>query len=109
MQGSGPRSSTPFSTLFRRGRRAQIAGTFANLSSADDPGSPATARQVETLRGCVARMRDAGVAPGIVHLANSAGMLAHPETWFDAVRPGLALYGVTPSERRGRPGARRRR
>jgi alanine racemase len=83
--------------LFRRGRRAQIAGTFANLSSADDPGSPATARQVEILRGCVTRMKDAGVAPGLVHLANSAGVLAHPETWFDAVRPGLALYGVAPA------------
>jgi alanine racemase len=83
--------------MFRRSRRAQISGTFANLSSADDPGSPATARQVETLRVCVTRMRDAGVSPGLVHLANSAGVLAHPETWFDAVRPGLALYGVTPA------------
>ena len=83
--------------LFRRGRRAQIAGTFANLSSADDPGSPATARQAEILLACVTRMRDAGVAPGLVHLANSAGVLAHPETWLDAVRPGLALYGVAPA------------
>jgi alanine racemase len=84
--------------LFRGGRRAQIAGTFANLSSADDPGSPETARQVGVLRGCLARMRDAGLSPGLVHLANSAGVLAHPDTWFDAVRPGLALYGVAPSE-----------
>jgi alanine racemase len=95
--GVRPEELDPILDLFRRGRRAKIAGTFANLSSADDPASPATARQVETLRGCVARMRDAGVAPGVVHLANSAGVLAHPETWFDAVRPGLALYGVTPS------------
>ncbi|HEY2798804.1 MAG TPA: alanine racemase [Thermoanaerobaculia bacterium] len=83
--------------LFRRGRRAQIAGTFATLSSADDPCSPETARQLEILRGCVARMREAGVAPGLVHLANSAAVLAHRETWLDAVRPGLALYGVPPS------------
>ncbi len=95
--GVRPEELDPILDLFRRSRRAQIAGTFASLSSADDPASPATARQVETLRGCVARMRDAGVGPGVVHLANSAGVLAHPETWFDAVRPGLALYGVTPS------------
>lgn len=78
--------------------RAELAGTFANLSSADDPGSPATARQVAVLRDCLAQLRDAGVSPGLVHLANSAGILAHPESWFDAVRPGLALYGVPPSE-----------
>ncbi|HEY1252332.1 MAG TPA: alanine racemase [Thermoanaerobaculia bacterium] len=84
--------------LFQRARHAQIAGTFANLSSADDPASPETARQVQALRDCLARMRDAGVSPGLVHLANSAGVLAHPDTWFDAVRPGLALYGVAPSD-----------
>ena len=83
---------------FRGARRARITGTFANLSSADDPASPATARQVEALRGCLQRMRAAGVEPGMVHLANSAGTLAHPDTWFDAVRPGLALYGVSPSD-----------
>jgi alanine racemase len=43
-------------------------------------------------------MRDAGVSPGLVHLANSAAILAHPDSWFDGVRPGLALYGVPPSE-----------
>jgi alanine racemase len=83
---------------FRSARRARITGTFANLSNADDPASPATARQVEALRGCLARMRAAGVEPGTVHLANSAGTLAHPDSWFDAVRPGLALYGVSPSD-----------
>lgn len=81
--------------------RAQIAGTFANLSSADDPGSPATARQVLILRGCIERMRAAGVSPGLVHLANSAGILSHPDSWFDGVRPGIALYGVAPAEALG--------
>jgi alanine racemase len=85
-------------TSFRDARRARITGTFANLSNADDPGSPATARQIEAFRGCLARMRAAGVDPGTVHLANSAGTLAHPDSWFDAVRPGLALYGVPPSD-----------
>ncbi len=76
----------------------RLAGTFANLSSADDPRSPATAHQASALRDCVARMRGAGVEPGLVHLANSAGILAHRDSWFDGVRPGLALYGVAPSD-----------
>ena len=33
----------------------------------------------------------------MVHAANSAGVLFHPESWFDAVRPGVALYGINPS------------
>lgn len=96
--GIRPEELEPILNAFRGARRARITGTFANLSHADDPASPATARQVEILRGCLERMRAAGVDPGMVHLANSAGTLAHPDTWFDAVRPGLALYGVSPSE-----------
>ena len=84
--------------VWKSDRRAELAGTFANLSSADDPASPATARQVAVMRECLARMRDAGVSPGLVHLANSAGVLAHPDSWFDGVRPGLALYGIAPSD-----------
>ena len=84
--------------ILKSDRRAELAGTFANLSAADDPGSPETGRQVTAMRACVARIREAGISPGIVHMANSAGILAHPDSWFDAVRPGLALYGVAPSE-----------
>jgi alanine racemase len=78
-------------------RGLSVAGTFANLSSADDPASPATSRQVALLREGAARLRAAGVGPGLVHAANSAGVLGVPDTWLDAVRPGLALYGVPPS------------
>jgi alanine racemase len=77
--------------------RLTLSGTFANLSSADDPDSPETGRQASALAAGVARLRAAGLDPGLVHLANSAGVLAHPATWFDAVRPGLALYGIAPS------------
>ena len=30
------------------------------------------------------------------HAANSAALLRDPRTWYDAVRPGLLLYGVAP-------------
>ena len=82
--------------LLREARGLSLVGTFANLSSADDRGSGATAAQAEGLRAAAARLREAGVPPGILHLANSAGVLAHPGAWLDAVRPGLALYGVPP-------------
>jgi alanine racemase len=85
--------------VLRRSPRIELAGTFANLSSADDPSSPATARQIAAMRDAVARLRAAGIGPGLVHVANSAGVLEHPDSWFDAVRPGLALYGIHPSER----------
>ena len=44
----------------------------------------------------------AGFVPRLRHAANSGGLLRHPESHFDLVRPGIALYGVGPDAGRGR-------
>ena len=38
----------------------------------------------------------AGVEPELRHLANSAATLTLPEAHFDVVRPGIAVYGLSP-------------
>jgi alanine racemase len=76
----------------------RLTGTFANLSCADDPGRRETAQQIAGLVEAAAKLRAMGVEPGTLHAANSAGILAHPESWLDGVRPGLGLYGVDPAE-----------
>jgi alanine racemase len=76
----------------------RVAGAFSNLASAEDPGSPATAKQIEAMKLAVAALSSGGIRPGLVHLANSAGVLFYPDAWFDGVRPGLALYGVSPAD-----------
>jgi alanine racemase len=95
--GIRPEELDSMIALLKASPRLCLAGTFANLSCADDPSSPETARQIGALVACVERLRAAGVAPGTVHAANSAGVLGHPGAWLEAVRPGLALYGVPPS------------
>ena len=94
--GIRPERLAEAAALLRESRGLSLGGPVANLSSADDRASGATAAQTEGLRAAAARLREAGIAPGILHLANSAGVLAHPDAWLDAVRPGLALYGVPP-------------
>lgn len=96
--GLRPEEIGPLAALLRGSRGLVVAGTFTNLASAEDPGSPETARQLETMRSCVAALSGAGVSPGTVHVANSAGVLYHPDSRFDGARPGLALYGVPPSD-----------
>jgi alanine racemase len=96
--GIGSEDVETVALLFAPSRRLRLTGTFTNFASADRPDSPETAAQIESLSACVRRLRDAGVSPGLVHLANSAGVLAHPASWEDAVRPGIALYGLSPSE-----------
>ena len=96
--GFRPEEVAPLARLLRGARGLKVAGTFTNLASAEDPASPETARQVKTMAACVAALSAGGVAPGLVHVANSAGILFHEGARFDGARPGLALYGVSPSE-----------
>jgi alanine racemase len=82
--------------LLRDAPGLRVAGAFTNFAQADEPSSPATARQLERMRSAIDALRAAGFSPMTVHAANSAALLAHPDSLFDAVRPGLALYGVSP-------------
>ncbi len=95
--GIRPEELDALIALLKASPQLALAGTFANLSCADDLSSPETGRQVGTLVECVGRLRAAGLPPGTVHAANSAGVLGHTGAWLEAVRPGLALYGVPPS------------
>ena len=94
--GFRPEQTGDLIELLKHSPGLAVAGLFSNLASADDPGSPATAEQVETMKGAVEAFSSAGVSPGVVHLANSAGILLHTGAWLGGVRPGLALYGVPP-------------
>ena len=97
--GIRPEDVGELAALLSRSPSLEVAGTFANLSAADDPSSVATAQQIAGLRAGVETLRSCGVNAGTVHLANSAAILGMPDAWCDAVRPGLALYGIAPSDR----------
>jgi alanine racemase len=71
-----------------------ITGLWSHLAVAADAHPEATTAQVQAFDRGVDRARELGLEPGILHLANSAGALEHPDTWFDLVRCGAALYGI---------------
>ena len=48
-------------------------------------------------------VREAGLEPGFVHMANTGAVISRRETWNSMVRPGVALYGYyLPFQRAGR-------
>lgn len=96
--GFRPDELGPALDLLGRCPHLKVEGFFSNLASADDPGSPQTAAQVARFSEMLAAVRAAGHDPAWVDLANSAGLLAHPASRWKMVRPGLALYGMRPSE-----------
>jgi alanine racemase len=73
-----------------------VTGLWSHLAYADAPTHPAIGAQVRVFEEAVALARAAGLTEARRHLANSAATLALPETWYDMVRPGVALYGLDP-------------
>jgi alanine racemase len=64
---------------------------MSHLATADEPDESFTWAQIERFSEVAAAF------PGVpAHLANSAGTLRFPEARFDAVRCGIALYGLSP-------------
>jgi alanine racemase len=71
-----------------------IAGIWSHLACADIPGHPATDEQLARFTEAVELAKAAGAEPEVRHLANTAAAITRPETWFDLVRPGGAVYGL---------------
>jgi alanine racemase len=75
-----------------------LEGTFTHFATADVPGDWDVQRQIERFLRALDEMRTEDVAPGIVHAANSPATILYPESHFDMVRCGIALYGLHPSK-----------
>jgi alanine racemase len=84
----------------------QVVGLYSHFACADEPGHPSISRQVGVFREAVELAEKAGVRPEVRHLANSAAILTLPEARYDLVRPGIAMYGLTPIPRLGTFGLR---
>lgn len=83
-----------------------VEGVLSHLACADEPGHTSIDDQIRGFEAAISAVEAAGLNPGVRHLANSAGLLAHPGTYFDMVRTGLLLYGCFP-HRGPEPQARR--
>jgi alanine racemase len=71
-------------------------GICTHIACADEPEHPENARQIALFEEVLSSVRASGWHFPMVHAANSAATLALPHARYDAVRPGLALYGCPP-------------
>ncbi|MET8452456.1 alanine racemase [Streptomyces sp. NPDC005209] len=81
----------------------RITGLWSHFACADEPGHPSIAAQLALFRELVAYAEKQGVRPEVRHIANSPATLTLPESHFDLVRTGIALYGISPSPELGTP------
>ncbi|MFF2998251.1 alanine racemase [Streptomyces sp. NPDC057950] len=85
------------------GGRIRITGLWSHFACADEPGHPSVRAQLTLFREMVAYAEEQGVRPEVRHIANSPATLTLPESHFDLVRTGIAVYGISPSPEIGTP------
>ncbi|WP_333617908.1 alanine racemase [Dietzia sp.] len=76
----------------------EVSGLMAHFANADSPGDPIIDTQVERLHEAVAEARAAGLECAVNHHSNAARTLTEGADGFEMVRPGIALYGLSPIE-----------
>jgi len=96
--GVHPAEAADIAELIEQQPDVELEGVFTHLAVADVPAQDEfTAGQLSSFRGAVdAITARLGRRPALIHAANSAGVLAHPDAWWDMVRPGIMSYGYYP-------------
>ena len=81
----------------------EVVGLWSHLAFADEPEHPTVKLQAEVFAEAVDTVEGAGIALEVRHLANSAATLTTPAAHYDLVRPGVAVYGLSPVPQLGGP------
>ena len=76
----------------------QLEGIFTHFAMADALDSTHTRTQLARFQRVLQVLEEEGLRPPLAHTANSAATLTLPEARLDMVRPGIALFGLHPSD-----------
>jgi len=91
--GASRRSLPDLLDLLSSNRALRLEGVCTHLKSAEILDAPDVRDQLECFAGIRKTIERAGVHTDYYHVANTAALASHPDTWNNMVRPGIALYG----------------
>ena len=75
-------------------KNIRIESVFTHFSSADNEDPGFTQNQIQRFQSALDQLKEAKFDIPLAHCANSAALLQFPESQYDLVRPGIALYGA---------------
>jgi alanine racemase len=76
----------------------ELEGIFTHFATADSAEKTYAEDQLDLFMIFLDRLRKAGLEPRVRHAANSAALIDMPQSHLDMVRPGIASYGLHPSD-----------
>ncbi len=77
-------------------------GLYTHFSTADEKDKTYAKLQLERFGKAISSLCGLGKTPRIIHMAASGAILDLPESYFNAVRPGILMYGHYPSKETSR-------
>jgi len=79
----------------------RVRGLMSHFPCADEADKTVSEQGIEQFRRVVEATRASAIE--VRHMANSAAILDLPDAVFDAARPGIAVYGLSPSRQMRSP------
>jgi alanine racemase len=76
----------------------EVEGIFTHFAASDSADKSHARGQLQLFLEVLERLRRDGLEFAVRHAANSAAVIDLPESHLDLVRPGIALYGLRPSD-----------
>ncbi len=84
----------------------RLRGIMSHLANGDVPDDPLNDLQAQRFTDVITEARRRGIEFEVAHLSNSPSAMTRPDLGFDMVRPGIAVYGLSPIPEHGDMGLR---
>jgi alanine racemase len=91
-----PEEAAGMASLIAGAPGLRLGSVFSHLATAEATDTHYAEEQFRRYNSAVGAIVEAGVSPGIRHMANSAAALRFPSMRLDRVRTGLLIYGIRP-------------
>jgi alanine racemase len=95
--GTNWQSAGEFVQFVQRLPHLNMSGIYSHLATADSPDTTVMNLQHQRFEKAINEIKALGIKLPCVHFANSAGTLVDTSLHYDMVRPGLAIYGLSPA------------
>jgi len=96
--GLQPEEVNDFLLALRRLPGITLEGMFTHFATADSADQSHLRRQLAVFNDVRAAVSEAGIYIPCLHACNSAAAMRLPEAHFHAIRPGISMYGLKPSD-----------
>ncbi|HUL42888.1 MAG TPA: alanine racemase [Bacteroidota bacterium] len=88
----------PFIEEVAKLQHVEIVGIYSHFATADEKDKSFAHEQLRRFCSLIDQIRERGIDPPLVHIANSGAVVDLPESYCTMVRPGIMLYGYYPSK-----------